>query len=326
MTEDWEGGTRPGLRWWRLILLFAVVCVAALWWTQRDAGLTVERDQEPIGGPTAAPEVVISRPRKAGDRWYCPSDTPVRAYTADGVYYPAHYPRVAGGVPKPDECFADEERAVAAGYRLADPPPDSVVAGGVYVIPSAIPTLEDCARLATESGVAVPCPTRLPSPAVGPPCDNTRCRLHGGVVLEQRTFDAPRAFCPDCDRSARHVMITAVKGNRSQHLVTCPPWPAVGEDFGSVTPVPDDVVGLDYVGETPEILRCGEGPPWIPGIGGVPHEGHTMARWRSGPYTFAVSVDGEGDAQSELLDALLDGIEVCVPQGTQTITCRPLRP
>jgi hypothetical protein len=80
-----------------------------------------------------------------------------------------------------------------------------------------------------------------------------------------------------------------------------------------VTAVPKDI-GLPRPGGPPVTSTCAEGPPWIPGIGGIPHEGHTMARWRDDDFTYAVSVEGHGQPQSELLHAILDGIEMCRPR------------
>ncbi|MPZ73904.1 MAG: hypothetical protein GEU74_11855 [Nitriliruptorales bacterium] len=320
MKDGWEGGERQGIRWLRVAGVLAVAVVSALLWFQRDRGISVERDGQPVGGPTAMPQVVVTAPLRAGDRWYCSSDYPVRAYAADAVYYPPHYPTRGAFVARPDECYVDEERAAAAGYQLADPPPGSVVAGDVYVVVASAPGRAACAQLAVEAQVAVPCPTVLPSPATGPSCTDNRCRMDDGIVIEQRGFDAPPLFCVDCDH---HVMITAVKDNESRHLVTCPEPPAQGEDPGSVTAVPQDE-GLDRVGPTPEVLECAQGPPWIPGIGGIPHEGHTMARWRTGGHTFGVSVEGHGERQTQLLHALLNGIEICAARPQVASGCRPV--
>ena len=315
--DEWEGGERQGFNWRRAGIVLLVLAVAGVWWVQRDRGLTVERDGETVGGPSELPEIVVTSPLQAGDRYYCPSSHPVRAYD-DGTYYPAHYPSGRGVIARPDECYVDDERALAAGYELADPPPGATIAGGVYVITATAPGRAGCSQLAFEAGVAVPCPTSLPAPANGPTCTESRCQFEGGVVIEQRLFSAPPEYCVGCDT---HVMVTAVRGTEPRSLITCPAPPAEGEDPGSVTAVPKDM-RLPRPGEPPPVTECAEGPPWIPGIGGIPHEGHTMMRWRDDDFTYAVSVEGHGQPQSELLQAIFGGIEVCRPPGRSPAASR----
>jgi hypothetical protein len=327
VTNEWEGGERQGFNWLRAGIVLLVLAVAGLWWLQRDRGLTIERDGETVGGPSELPDVVVTSPLKAGDRWYCPSSHPIRAYAENTLYYPGHYPTGGGIIARPDECYADTERAEAAGYILADPPAGSVVAGGVYVIPAVAPGRAACAQLAIDTGVAVPCPTMLPAPATGPSCTEARCFFQGGIVIEQRIFDASDEYCAiaevdgtSCDT---HVMVTAVPGTNPSHLVACPAPPGEGEDLGSVTATPRDDALAD-LGARPQLATCGEGPPWIPGIGGVPHEGHTVARWQTDGHTFAVSVEGHGEPQTDLLHAILDGIEVCMPRPEIVGDCEAL--
>jgi hypothetical protein len=309
VSEDWEAGERHPIRWGRIAVVLAIVALAMVWWSQRDRGLPVERDLPPVAGPSDAPEVVVRAPQETGNRWYCPDDSPVRAYE-DGLYVPPHYAHSPRDVVRPDRCFATPELAEAEGYTLAPPPPDTVVAGGVYVIPALLPGRQVCADLADEWGAPVPCPTRLPTPGTGAWCANDACRFDGGVVIEQRFFNAPDDFCDGCQPE---VILTAVKlegrSGGPTYLVTCPRH-SMPEDLASVTQTPEDP-SLTTLQRLPRIQRCGQGPPWLPGIGGLPHEGHTAARWRDGDIVYAVSVGGHGAAQEAVLREILKGVELC---------------
>ena len=308
VSEDWEIGERHPIRWGRILAAVAILVLAAVVWTQRNRGLPVSQDAQPQAGPSDVPEVVVRAPEETGNRWFCPNDAAVRAYP-DDLYVPPHYPRTPRDVIRPDRCFATAQLAEAAGYRLAPPPRGAMLAGGVYVVPALLPGRHGCADLAEEWGAAVPCPTRLPTPGLGQWCTDGGCEFDGGIVIEQQFFNAPPEFCEGCQPE---VIVSAVKlrgpSGGPTYLVTCPSR-STPEDAASVTRTPKDT--LDRVGPRPHIQRCGQGPPWLPGIGGLPHEGHTAARWRVDDVVYAVSVGGHGAAQEALLSQVLKGIQLC---------------
>jgi hypothetical protein len=308
VSEDWEVGERHPIRWGRILAAVALLAVVVVAWTQRDQGLPVSHDGLPEAGPSDVSQVVVRAPEETGNRWFCPKDAAFRAYS-DELFVPAHYPRTPRDVIRPERCFATAELAEAAGYRLAPPPPGATVAGGVYVVPALLPGRHGCADLAAEWGGAVPCPSRLPTPGLGEWCTDDGCEFDGGIVIEQRFFNAPAGFCQDCQPE---VIVTAVKvggpTGGPTYLVTCTRR-STPEDATSVTRTPKDALG--QLGPQPQIQRCGQGPPWLPGIGGLPHEGHTAARWRSGDIVYAVSVGGHGTAQEALLHEILAGVELC---------------
>lgn len=301
MADQWEGGEHQGIRWRRLGAIVLVVALVAggVYTARRERRLSIETDGAPIVGVSEAVEVVARAPLQAGDLWYCPTTHPVRVYQ-DGLYYPAEYPHRGRHIGRPDRCFEDPERAEEDGYRLAPPPPGAVIAGGIYVVPAVAPTTLACADLSERAGVPVPCPGVLPSPGEGPSCLSGRCEYAGGVVLEQRGFQTSR----DWHQDGEHVVLTAAPVAVG-HVIRPGRPLRVDADSALVTCGPDDPVEAE--GE--DTFRvCPTAPPWIPGIGGFPHEDHTAAFWRRGRVVYAASVEGSGHDVEEVLAAVIDGI------------------
>ncbi len=293
MGGDWEGGQNAGFPWRRvgLALLVGAVVAAGVVVARQDRGLSIDTDNQTVAPPTEDVDVVVSAPLQAGDRWYCPNDNAVRAFD-NGFYYPPGYPATVQDLGKPTACYADGVRAEEAGLQLASPPPGSVVAGGVYLSPALSPTVEACRRVARQVGFDAPCPTVLPAPANASTCPLRNCLFEGGVILEQRGFPVPPAWCTDCEP---HVVITAVRGREPVALVSCDgkrvPKRLLAEAGGTFVECHSDL------------------PSWIPGLGGYPHARHTMTVWRRGGVTYAASIEGFGEAQQDVLAHIADGIE-----------------
>ena len=301
MTDEWEGGARQGIPWRRVgaVLLVVALVAGGVYAARRERRLSIETDGAPIIGRSEAVEVVATAPLQAGDRWYCPSTHPVRVYE-DGLYYPPEYPQRGRHIARPDSCFEDPDRAEEGGYRLAPPPPGAVIAGGIYLLPTVAPTSQACAAVARSAGIPVPCPGMLPSPAEGPSCLDDRCEYGGGVVLEQRSFQVSR----DWHQDGQHVMLTAAPiaagggVNPGRTLPLDAPLPLVTCGRGELVRP-----------QGPHTYRvCPSGPPWIPGIGGFPHEDHTAAFWRRGRVVYGASVEGSGAAVEAVLRVVIRNI------------------
>ena len=307
MTDEWEGGERQGFRWRRLGGIVVVIAVVAggVYAARRERRLSIETDGAPIVGSSEAVEVVATAPLQAGDLWYCPSTHPVRVYE-DGLYYPEEYPQRGRHIARPANCYEDPERAEDEGYTLAPPPPGAVIAGGVYVVPAVAPTTQACAEVARSAGIPVPCPGMLPSPAEGPSCLDGRCEYGGGVVLEQRSFQVSR----DWHQDGQHVVLAAAPLTSGAPIRAGHPVPMDGVEPGLVT------CGLDAPVQPEDqstFHLCPPGSPWIPGIGGDPHESHTAAFWRRGRVVYAASVEGRGPDVEAVLTAVISGIRYVGP-------------
>jgi hypothetical protein len=314
--SDWEGGWRPGIRWWRVGIAAALVVIAvAAYITRATDNLAIETgDEEPTAEVSEFVDVVVTSPLRADDRWYCPSTHPFRA-GPEGSYYPPGHPGNNQLAP-PDACYESADRAKEAGYLLAEPPPGTDVVEGIYVEPTRSPSMDDCRELAVAVGYTVPCPTRLPAPADGPPCGHRLCVFpgpdglaqrrprHAGIVIQHDGFAVP-AEVPWVGVE-RDVVVTAVEVDR------------VGRDGVVRVAGPEEFVscfpenGLKPQG--PDAFRtCVDGRPWVPGFGGLPLEGHTSAVWRRGDVVYAAGVVGAGDHIEALLATIIDGIEYVDP-------------
>lgn len=308
MTDEWEGGRRQGIRWGRaraVLLVVALVATVVLV-ARREHRLAIDTDNPSVPVETAPVEVVVTSPLQAGDRWYCPSTHPVRVYEEDGLYYPSEYPRGEGHIARPANCYQDAGRAQEDGYRLAPPPAGSALVGGVYLEPARAPTTQACTALAAAVGFTVPCPRHLPTPADGPTCTHARCEFGGGVIVEQRSFRVPAGWAGGADP---HVVIAAAPVAVGHILRPRRPI-VVDADEALVSCSPDDPV---QPGGEDVIVLCPPAPPWVPGLGGYPHEQHTAAFWRRGRVVYAASVEGSTPQTEAVLRAVIDSIAYVEP-------------
>ena len=253
-------------------------------------------------------DVVVVGASRAGVRWFCPTSHPVRVHT-DGLYYPDEYPRGYNLLERPQGCYLNTELAEREGFTLGDPPPGVVVAGGVYVEDASSPSDAACRQLANQATYAVPCPSRLPTPGIGPSCIADSC-MYGGtpdrtgrrlrkfsIVMEQRAFRLPDTWPAD----EAQVIVAAAAVTREN------------EDGTLRVPIHPELVTCNAgteVRSTPEvtIVECPAGQRWIPRIQGDPHEGNTAAFWRGGNAAYAVSVEGYGPDVRALLDDVVEGL------------------
>ena len=156
MNNDWEGGERQGTRWQRVgLVVLVIVVVTGIYLSRRDRGIAIETDGTPVVDTTEAPSIVAIAPIRVGPRRYCPEDFPVHIQ-ADGLYFPHEYPRGGPLSEPPQSCYADAASAEQDGYQLADPPPDTMVAGGVYLERPNSPPQEACEAMARATGFAAP--------------------------------------------------------------------------------------------------------------------------------------------------------------------------
>ena len=306
MADEWEGGRHQGIPWRRAGAAVLVVAVVAggVYAVRRERRLSIETGDTPITAVSEAEvEVVATAPLQAGDLWYCPSSHPVRVHE-DGRYYPQEYPRSGSHIARPANCYEDAERAEEAGYELAPPPPGAVIAGGVYLVPAQGPTTLECAELAGRAGFAVPCPGMLPAPGESSSCEDDRCLFRGGVIIEQRSFQTPARWSAE-----EHVVLTAVplapgsRARRGRRL-------RVDGDDALVKCSPDDHVRAQGQGW---FLRCSSSSPWIPRLGGYPHESHIAMFWLRGRVVYGASVEGWDDESWDILAAVVDGIRYVDP-------------
>lgn len=280
------------MAWRRLIAAALVTVVAAGGWLafRGDTGLFVVPGEDTVEGVDEAPEIVVTSPELAGDRWLCPRPFPVKAYDS-GEFFPAEHPGHPPLTVRPEACYRDPDRARAAGFDLAPPPAGVDVAGGLYLVPVVTPAPDVCRDLGAEVGFTVPCPSRLPWPANGSSCASGTCIYQDGVVIEQRGFPVPDGWCTGCDG---HVVIVAMPADRHPpEAVAC----------GTAGP------GVPHSGSELVFRDCPPGDPWLPRISGNPHEGHTLTGWRSDVAVYVVSVDGHGAPQREFLTALVSGLD-----------------
>lgn len=285
------------MRWRRWLAAAAVGALALGSWVGLRGGteLFVTRGDQEAAAPDDDPEVVVTAPQLAGDRWLCPRPFPVKAY-ADGEFFPREHPGAPSLSRRPEACYGDPDRARAAGYELGPPPPGVEVAGGLYLVPVLTPARDACRDLSAEVGFTVPCPRRLPWPANGSTCLPDTCTYAGGVLIEQRGFPVPDGWCTGCDA---HVVIVAMPADdHPPETVGCgPDGPGLLTNEGAL-----------------EFVNCPKGRPWLPRIGGDPHADHTLTGWRSEMVVYAISVEGHGPRQREFLTALVSSLDG-VPEG-----------
>lgn len=303
MHDEWEGGERHGVAWRRVLSGVAVLAVAgALTWTalQSEPAMIVQTDRNPIAGTSEEPDVVLQRPVRAGARWLCGPEHPVRAF-ASGLFYTPEHPATPQDTVKPTGCFLSAEWAEAGGYELAPTPQGALRVGSLYLVPSVAPSMAACGDLAAIVDFVVPCPGRLPAPGRGMSCVSS-CLFYGqsltpGVVIEQRGFLLPADWCEDCEGQ---VVVAAVRDRTPVELISCGPAMARAAHEGQRVSGYHD---------------CPRGPEWLPGIAGYPHERHTLLVWEDGPVTYAVSMEGHSAEIRSVLRALRADLAFVTPQG-----------
>lgn len=285
VSSHWEVGDRQGPPW-RAIgvgVLIAGLILAAILLRDR-GGLSVDTGGETAEVRQRELDLVVQAPYEAGERWFCSADFPVRAFS-DGLAYPPERPGGPAVQERPSACYAGMGTALEAGFQLAPSPAGVDLVSGIYLepTPSGLPAV--CQQAATTLGYPLPCPSRLPTPGSSARCLADNCLFAGGFVIEARGFPVPPDWCDGCDA---HVVIAAAPaGDRAAaSLVSCDGTP------GSAARPEEPATRFE---------QCPEGPPWLPNAGGLPHEGHTLTRWRRGGIDYAVSIEGFGATRPEVL-------------------------
>lgn len=315
VNDEWEGGRRQGSPWLALLAGAVVLAMAGgLWLSRSSDDLVVETDDEALEVTSEQVDVVVASPDEVGDRWFCPNRFPIRAYD-EGRYYPPHHPGGPGLDVPPEQCFADDEGALAAGYRLAPPPSGGRLAGDIYLVPVQQPRQDECRRLADAIGLTVPCPTLLPTPGVARPCVAGRC--HGGVLIEQRGFAVPDGWCEGGD--------LRLPGAGPGDVPGCRLWITIGAIEG--TPKPAQLVcGAGspaphrgrWEGLAPrpglEVFTCPDNAVGPPGTGDSPHLRGVVTVWRRDGVTYAASLRGPTSPEAvAVLTALARAVEYVEP-------------
>jgi hypothetical protein len=292
VSSHWEVGDRQGLPWRAIgvgVLIVGLILAAILF---RDgAGLSVDTGGEATQVEDRELDLVVEAPYEAGERWFCSADFPVRAFS-DATAYPPQHPGGPLVEERPSACYADTAAALEAGFEVAPPPAGVDLVAGIYLEPTPSDLTVMCREAAMQLGYAVPCPTRLPAPSSSARCLADGCRFAGGFVMEVRGFPVPPGWCDGCD--AHLVLAAAPAGARTAApLVTCDGLP------GSAAP------------EQPatRFERCPDGPPWVPNAGGLPHEEHTLTRWRRGGIDYAISVEGFNPTHADVLRQLAHDLD-----------------
>lgn len=306
--SDWEGGERQPLRWGRIVAVAALVALAAVAWSARQRGaleVTTDGATEAAPVPEADLDVVVQPASSAGDRWFCPRGFEVRGYDS-GRAYPLTHPDLPSARRRPTGCYRDLQRAQAAGLTVASTPPGTQMLDGIYLRPTGYSMQGACVAAATDLGYPVLCPTLAPAAGASLRCAGVSftCNFRGGFVLEQRGFLHPGDWCDDCDG---HLFVTTAPDGVRPELVTC-----LGDRDG-----PEPVRSLGTVGPA-TLQACPDGPPWIPGSGGFPHEGHTLASWTDDGVSYAVSVEGHGEPQVALVTRIVETAVVTTPAGARS--------
>ena len=288
---EWETGRGQRVRWRLVVAVLAVGAVVfGAVWLRSSQGLPVVTGDEETDVVPGQVEVVVQPPASVGDRWLCPPNLAVKAYD-DGGYYPPGHPGEPSFEVRPAACYRDPDAARAAGYTLAGPPPGVELVAGVYLEPPPEPLRRACAGAGARLEQAVPCPGALPYPAGTARCAWVSCVFADMFILEQRGFPVSDGWCPDalCDA---HLVVAAgdPDARGASLLLTC-----TGEPLPRLPRA-----------DSRRLTTCPPGPPWVPGHGGYPHEGHTLVRWRDGDTVVAVSVEGHGADQAQLALALAE--------------------
>ena len=288
VSSHWEVGDRQGPPWRAIgVGVLIVGLIVAVILLRDRAGLSVDTGGEVARVGERELELVVQAPYEAGERWFCSAEFPVRAFN-DGAAYPPEHPGGPGVEERPSACYADAPAALEAGFEVAPPPAAVDLVAGIYLEPTPTGLPAVCQQAARVLGFAVPCPSRLPTPGGSARCLADGCRFAGGFVMEARGFPVPPDWCDGCDA---HVVVAAAPADdqAAAPLVTC-----------------DGIVGT-AAPEQPatQFERCPPGPPWLPNAGGLPHEEHTLTRWRRGGVDYAISIEGFSPAHADVLRHLV---------------------
>jgi hypothetical protein len=258
-----------------------------------------------VGGAAASASPLGKAPVPIGSTYLCPLGYPFRAYDLGRLFYPPNHPRLPLSGVRPTLCFATRQQAVAKGYTQAVTPPGVIEIDGVYLLPADL--LVECRSAARTLRFFVPCPSMLPSPALGvasPGCGQfgsllfpprRGCVVVGGIFYFQEAgFAIPPGFAPaGAGSPPADFIATAFRVRRGgdselMYALTCPDADA--------EPKADVSVSLDNKARQVEaqLLYC-------PTTVALPMGGHLLVRWTDGPIVYQVALSGNQPGHRDLL-------------------------
>ena len=168
-----------------IIASILVVGSASLVYSNGGVGHLLGWDRPPLG----------VEPIAIGGAWDCPSGHAVRAYDSGRLYYPGYYPLPLPYEIRPARCFKTGSEAATKGFRLAPPPPGSIVFDGVYLVPVQPQVHDECAKAATAVGLSFPCPTLVPAVEANQICSGSSACLSGNKSIQYALeFTTPPDF------------------------------------------------------------------------------------------------------------------------------------
>lgn len=238
--------------------------------------------------PRLAPTLGRPPVKLGSTGYYCPEGFEFAAYGR--LFYPKLHPSHPALTVRPDRCFAREEEALDAGYRLAEPPRGATVVAGLYLVPPEGSLQGHCRRAAEHLGFTVACPSLVPGPE-----GSIHVSDLGGeesLILEAG-FRAP----PD---------YVGVGGEPHGHLWVISTRPShAGDSQSCFDPHPGGRTRIR--GRPGRWVTCSEGAE----ING----GHIVLVWVESGVSHAVSLHGHTRTNRRLALALAERLVLIAPSG-----------
>lgn len=247
----------PVLRWRHRLL--GVIAVALIATSSALAAVSL------FGGSTAPVHLY-------GGRDLCPADYDVAGQVSSKLFYPPNYPRheLAQGDVR---CFASEQYAREAGYRLAPVPSGYKTVGPIYFARTPPAVTRTCRTAQDETRAVIYCPTLLPTPWVHPlinwDCPTADCGVP--LLSLSGSFNAPNSFVGSLPGEGEVTIWSATGAQQRAY-----PYVLFACD------TPSRLLGhTQFRGHSATWLRCSI-------FGNL----STVLRWHIGKQTYQISADG----------------------------------
>jgi hypothetical protein len=200
--------------------------------------------------------------------------------------YPPNHPRYQELTGRPERCFASLDEASRGGYDLAPPPPGDRVIGGVYLEPAGLPLETRCRAAAVKLGLAVPCPTLIPSSAT------QQLNFGHGTFVIEVDFSGPPGYVGIEGSPGNHLFVQAYAHARRFFRDPC---------LNPANSTPGPVVH----GATTGFIDCPEGSSM--------NSGHAVLVWQRSDVLYAVSVHGHTAVNRRIDLAIARGLRLLRP-------------
>jgi hypothetical protein len=246
-----------GRRWRRRLAGASVVALIAT--SSALAAVSV------LGGSTALVHVY-------GGTDLCPADYDVAGEVSSKLFYPPNYPghQLFHGAVR---CFASDQYARQAGYRLAPVPRGYTTVGPIYLAPPPASVTRTCSTAGREIRAVVYCPTKLPTPWVHPlinwDCPTADCGVP--LLSLSGSFTAPNSYVGSAPGEGEMTIWSASQAQ--QHA-----YPYVLYECDTAAHVLNHT---RFRGAPAVWLQCAI-------FGNM----STALRWRLGKQTYQISADG----------------------------------